>query len=94
MTTTKRGTHERSLANLALGRKKRGAGKVRMCFTVKPETRSFLAYGGSASQRLDELVSKVQNGELINSQHLLNAMMTIENLRTQLETLRRDRDKE
>jgi len=59
----KRQVSDKSLANLALGRK--GQGKLRRNYTLLPETIDWLDRSGNASRRLDELVARVKSKDLV-----------------------------
>lgn len=60
----------KSLENLKLGGKSRYVGKERHAYSILPATHEWLASGGNASQRLDELVGKVLRNELVSIERL------------------------
>jgi len=81
--------HPNSLANLKLGAESRRSGKVRHHYTIKPENHAWLASGGNASLRLDEVISKILGNELLGYQHIRKAEAEIARLRKENEELRK-----
>ena len=73
--------HPNSLENLKLGPQSRATSHVRKHYTIKPEHHAWLASGGNASLRLNEVLEKILNGELIGVQHLRKAEAEIERLK-------------
>ena len=58
-----------SLENLKAGAIARRKGKIKCSVTILPETKVWLERGGNVSARIDEIVAKIQSGELIHRPH-------------------------
>lgn len=74
----------KSLENLKLGGASRRSGKERHAYSILPTTHSWLASGGNASQRLDEVVGKILAGELVGVAMLRKLEAEIADLKKQL----------
>ena len=58
-----------SLENLKAGAIARHKGKIKCSVTILPETKAWLERGGNVSARIDEIVAKIQSGELVHRPH-------------------------
>ena len=65
MLDMKRKMSPASLENLKLAAAARDKGKIRTNVTILPETKAWLERGGNVSARIDELVKKILEGELV-----------------------------
>lgn len=103
MAAKERQINERSLENLKLGAQARYQGKVRHNVSLLPETMEWLKKGGNASQRIDELVKAAKNSDS-KSDYTQNRKVEdrqdssivynqINQLKTELEQLRQERDR-
>lgn len=61
----KRKINPKSLENLKKGAEARNQDKVRCTVTLLPQTKQWLARGGNISGRIDEVVGKILEGQLI-----------------------------
>lgn len=55
-----------SLDNLKAGAIARRREKIKCSVTLLPETKAWLERGGNISARIDEIVAKIQSGELVH----------------------------
>lgn len=78
----------KSLENLRMGAIARNQGKVRCTVTISPESKAWLTSGGNLSGRIDELVHKVLNGELVGNRKLEELQREVERLQGEVESLR------
>ena len=61
----KRKISQASLENLKLGSSARRKGKIRCTVTILPQTKEWLARGGNVSERIDQVVRRIIDGELV-----------------------------
>ena len=74
----------KSLENLKLGSKARYTGKERHNYTIMPATHEWLASGGNASLRLDEVVGKILRGELVGVERVRKLEAEVTSLKKML----------
>lgn len=71
----------KSLENLKKGAESRRQDKVRCNVTIKPATKKWLAKGGNISGRIDEVVRRVLEGELVGVKKVRELEVEIEKLK-------------
>jgi hypothetical protein len=80
----------KSLENLKMGAVSRNQGKVRCQVTILPETKDWLARGGNISGRIDEMVKKILNGELVGIRKVEELQQEVVRLQTELAQLKNE----
>lgn len=71
----------KSLENLKKGAESRRQDKVRCTVTLKPVTKQWLAKGGNMSGRIDEVVRRILEGELVGVKKVRELEAEIEKLK-------------
>lgn len=71
----------KSLENLKKGGVTRRQDKIRCTVTLLPQTKEWLAKGGNMSGRIDEVVGKILEGELVGRKKIQELEAEIERLK-------------
>ncbi len=79
MTKGNRGKHPSSLENLSKGPEaRRGEYKEKHLYNILPRTHEWLAQKGNASGRLDEVVGRILEGELVEASLSIEELSAIQ----------------